>query len=164
MNLLEMTKKYSAGKGEGTMWKTVAVISDAVDNYMNDEQRTWLMRRIYSILSAGHYNEEFAHEDMAKLFYTDANGDKRVAPYWTDAELKAVYDSISDQIPDVPFWDFAVALNMMKSDEWDLLRYWFPNATEKELTDKLVESTINWLNDEDSPQGAEKTWHYMNMK
>ncbi len=159
-----MTKKYSAGKGEGTMWKTVEVISDAVDNYMDEEQQAWLMRRVYSVISAGHYNEDFAREDMANMYYTDADGKKRYAPYWTDDELKSVYDAVSGQIPGVPFWDFAVALNMKKSDECQLLHSWFPNATEKELTDKLVESTINWLNDEDSPYGKEKTWRYFNAE
>lgn len=157
-----MTKKYSSGKGEGTMWKTVEVISNAVQNNMADEQRAKLMRQVYSIISSGHYNDVFAHEDMAKMYYTDGDGKKHYAPYWPDSELKMVYDSISNKLGDIPFWDFAVALNMKKSDEYALLHKWFPNATEQELTTKLVESTINWLTDEDSPYGKEKTWRYLN--
>ena len=51
-----------------------------------------------------------------------------------------------------------VALNMIKSDNWLLLKEWFPD--EKDLQDKIIDMTINWLNDEDNPYGDSKVWGY----
>ena len=45
---------------------------------------------------------------------------------------------------------------MIKSDYYPLLREWFPDV--KNLNDKIIELTINWLNDEDYPD--HKIWNY----
>lgn len=45
-----------------------------------------------------------------------------------------------------------------------MLRKWFPSATDKELEQKVVESTVNWLNDDDNPYGTAKVWGYLNGK
>lgn len=50
-----------------------------------------------------------------------------------------------------------VALNMIKSDNYLLLKEWFP---ETNVQDKILEMTINWLNDEDNPYGDHKVWGY----
>ena len=55
-------------------------------------------------------------------------------------------------------WDFDVTMNMIKSDYYPLLRKWFPE--DKNLDDKIVELTINWLNDDDNPFGDAKIWCY----
>ena len=55
-------------------------------------------------------------------------------------------------------WDFEVALNMIKSDNYPLLKEWFPD--EKDLMGRILELTINWLNDEDNPYGDAKVWGY----
>lgn len=53
-------------------------------------------------------------------------------------------------------WDFEVTMNMIKSDMYPILKEWFPE--EKDLRDKIIELTINWLNDEDYPD--HKIWNY----
>lgn len=160
-----MIKKYGEGKGADMMWKSVAMISDYVDSYMDEETKHSLMRDIYGLMSSGHYNEEFAIEDVQKMYYVSPDGEKHFAPYWTPAQVKQVYESVKRSIPaEYGFWDFYVALQMMKADNCPLLRKWFPNATDAEIEAKLIELAANYLNDEDSPAGHEKVWSYLNKK
>ena len=163
MNLYDFTKKYGSGKGEGTMWSTVRVISDAVEKDMSEAAKKKLMRHLYKVMSDGHYNEEFAKEDVAKMYYTDANGEGRFAPYWTDEQVASVYESVHSSIPkEYNMWDFYVALQMQKSDLCPMYRKWFPNATPEEMDKKFIDSAVNWLNDPDNPYGTTKVWSYLN--
>ena len=162
MNLYDFTKKYSTGKGEGVMWKTVAIISDAVEKSMPESERHALMRKMYAAMSGCHYNEEFAKEDVSKMFYVDDDGNERHAPYWTESQVKDVYDSIRDEIPDYNMWDFFVTLQMQRSDTCPLYRKWFPDASPSEMDEKFVQATIAWLNDADYKYPDTKIWHYLN--
>ena len=107
--------------------------------------------------------EDFAKEDVAKMYYTDASGNKKSAPYWTDEQVREVYSAVRDRIPsDYNEWDFYVTLNMMKADNCTMLREWFPEAGADDMEGKLVEMAINWLNDGDNPYGGAKIWRYLN--
>ena len=162
MNLYDFTKKYGEGKGEGTMWKTVAIISDAVESKMSDTEKKALLRKLYSAMDGCHYNEEFAKEDVAKMYYEDGDGEKHYAPYWTESQVKEVYDSVSEEIPDYNMWDFYVALQMIRSDNCPLYHEWFPDASPSEMDAKYVEATVNWLDDQDYRYPSTKIWHYLN--
>ena len=165
MNLYDFTKKYGEGKGEAMMWKTVKVISDAIETGMSDEAKEGLMRSLYGEMTAGHYDEHFAKEDVKKLYYVSEDGKAHYAPYWTDEQVKAVYESVKAAIPkEYGFWDFYVTLQMVKSDNCPMYRKWFPNATPEEMDVKFVETAVNWLNDPDNPYGEKKIWGYMNRK
>ena len=162
MNLYELTKKYGAGKGEGMMWKAVAVISDAVEESMPMESKQKLMREIYDEMSGGHYDEHFAMEDITRMYYTDRSGTKHQAPYWSVSTMQDVYDSISGDIRGYNFWDFAVTLNMVASDNWCMLDRWFPDMNEAERNKRLVDMAVNWLKDEDAKHPDSKIWNYIN--
>ena len=145
------------------MWTTVKIVSDAIDKSMDDASKHHLMRSVYGGMSGGHYNEHFAKEDVAKMYYTDANGEVHHAPYWTEGQVEAVYESVRSSFPkEYNMWDFYVALNMEKSDKCPLYKKWFPNATPEDMDKKFIESAINWLNDPDNPYGNSKVWGYMN--
>lgn len=163
MNLYDFTKKYGEGKGESMMWKTVRVISDHVEK-MSPEAQEDLMRDLYATMAEGHYDEHFAKEDVAKMYYTDEAGEKHYAPYWTDEQVKAVYDKVKGEIPHYNMWDFYVTLQMSKADNCPMLKKWFPNATPEEMDKYLVDMAVNWLNDDDNPYGNEKIWGYLNSK
>ena len=120
------------------------------------------MNKIYYSINGGHFNEEFAEAAMKKMYYVDSSRTKQYAPYWTEYEVRNVYNSVRDKIPNYNFYDFEVALNMVKSDNYNKLRRWFPDDEEDELLEKLVEETINYLDDEDNPYGTEKIWKYLN--
>ena len=113
-------------------------------------------------MSGGHYNEEYAIEAVAKLFYKASNGKEIHAPYWTVQQVKDVHDTISGKIPDYTFWDFYVTLQMIKADNCPLLMRWFPNSTADERDKMLIEMAINWLADPDYPYPGEKIWRYLN--
>ena len=162
MTLYELIRKYSSGKGEDSMWKAVSAISNSVDENYSTEQKQHLMRSIYHIMSDGHYNEVFAKEDIEKMYYIDESGDTHYGPYWTDDALRSAYDTIKNKIPGYNVWDFSVVMSMLKSDMCVLLHKWFPNATPEDITTRIVELSVNWLNDDDDPYGGEKIWKYFN--
>ena len=164
MTLYELTKKYGEGKGDATMWRAVQSVSDAIEGMMDESAKSKMMRSIYGGMSNYHYNEEYAKDDVEKMYYEDDNGNKHYAPYWTEQQVKEVYDKYKSEIPEeYNYWDFYVALQMQKSDLCPLLRRWFPNATDEQMQQKIVESTVNWLNDDDNPYGTHKVWGYVNF-
>lgn len=161
--MYDLIKKNGAGKGEEVMWRSVALISDYMESHLAEDEKKELMRDIYALMSSGHYNEEFAKEDVEKMYYVDAEGEKHYAPYWSVAQVQKAYESVLRLIPtEYNFWDFYVALQMVKSDSCPLLHKWFPGATDTELEGKLVELAVAYLNDEDNPFGKEKVWRYLN--
>lgn len=162
MTLYDLTKKYSTGRGEDMMWKTLSLVSDAVEASMPPCERKALVRKVYCAMSGGHYNEEFAREDIDAMFYSDKNGVQHAAPYWSAAAIEDAYEGVKDEIIDYNVWDFAVTMNMLASDNWCLLGRWFPEMSEKERNQKLVEMAVNWLLDEDAKHPDSKIWHYLN--
>lgn len=165
MTITELIKKYGEGKGEATMWKSVEVFSQFIDQKLNDDERDALERRMYAIMQGEHYDEYFAKKQVEKMYYTDTAGKKHYAPYWQPEEVKSVYNAVKEHFHGtVNMWDFYVAINMIKSDNCVMFRKWWPDATDEVLTEKIVEATINWLNDEDAPQGEPRTWRYFNQE
>ena len=164
MTLYDLTRKYGAGQGEAMMWKAVAVISDAVDSYMPEEEKDALVRKVYGEMSGGHYNEEFAREDVKRMYYTDRNGEKHYGPYWTEDALTSIYRQHKNEIPGYNCWDFMVTMTMAKSDMYPIITAWFPELTDDGVNEKLVQYSINWLKDDDNPFGNEKIWGYLNAR
>ena len=164
MTLYELIKKYGEGRGESMMWKAVSVISDAVDSYMPEEEKNALVRKVYGEMSDGHYNEEFAREDIARMYYVAPDGEKVYAPYWGEDTLRSLYKRYKDQIPGYNCYDWMVTMSMMKSDYCPLIMAWFPNLTDEEKNERIVQLSLNWLRDEDNPFGSSKAWGYLNSK
>ena len=162
MTLYELIKKYGEGRGEAMMWKAVSVISDAVDSYMPEDEKSALVRRVYGEMSDGHYNEEFAREDIAKMYYVAPDGEKAYAPYWSEETLRSLYKRYKDQIPGYNCYDWMVTMNMSKSDYIQIINAWFPDLSEEEKNDRIVQLSINWLKDSDSPFAERKIWGYLN--
>ena len=163
MNLYELTKKYGEGKGDAIMWKVVRVISEAVEEDMDDKAKSRMMRCIYGIMTDRHYTEEVAIADVKGMYYTDANGNKHDAPYWPEEAVQNIYEEIRKQIPDYNFWDFYTTLNMLMSDSYRMLREWFPRADESEMNIKITDMAVAWLNDEDWPTKT-KIWDYLSAR
>ena len=165
MTTKELIKKYGEGKGEATMWKSVELISEVLDQKLTDQERDALERKMYALMQGEHYDEYFAKKQVEHMYYTDESGKKHYAPYWSAEEVKGVYDAVKDHLrTPANVWDFYVALNMTKADNCVMYRKWWPEATDEVLTEKIVEATVNWLNDEDAPQGDARTWRYFNGK
>ena len=163
MTLYDLTKKYGEGKGEGTMWSTLSLVSDAIDTLPHSEKEA-LVRRVYGVMSDGHYNEEFAREDISKMYYTDEEGNRHYAPYWPDDALRSLYNEYKEEIPDYNCWDWMVVMNMTKSDLCPLLQEWFPDDDKDARNERIVRLSLNWMQDEDNPFGSSKIWRYLNSK
>lgn len=168
MNLKELIS--SSGKSDAkTMEAVTGIIGDFLRQNVSEEAYCSLYKDIYSELIGGHYNKEFADRQIPKMYYTDADGKKHYAPYWTEAEAKELYDSVKGKIPSVyNFYDFDVALNMIKSDYCPLLEKWYNKLTPASADIKtwfeemITELTVNWLDDDNNPYGNEKIWRYFN--
>lgn len=163
MTIKELIKTYGEGKGEKTMWKSVDIISDMLDQKMTPEEKSDFEREMYALMQGPHYDEYFAKEQVRHMYYTDAKGVKHAAPYWTDEQVREVYAAYKSKLTEgYTFWDFYVALNMTKSDNCNLFRSWWPDADEAVLTQKVAEATVNWMDDEDNPLGEGRVWNYFN--
>lgn len=160
--LYDITKRLGSGKGESMMWDTLKVVSEAVDNGFSEKDKAVLMSQIYGMLSGGHFDEDYAVEAVEKMYYTDKDGQKRGAPYWTIPQVTEIYDSVKSEIPKAyNEWDFYVAFNMLASDNWCLIHKWWPNITPEQFAEKITDLTVNWLDDEDNPYGDKKVWGYL---
>ena len=161
--IYDIIKTYGRGKGEDVMWKSVKVLSDSLEDMLSPEDYAQIEREIYESMAGGHYNEKFAHADVSKMYYISRNGTKMNAPYWTDEQVAEVYNNVKGDIPGAyNMWDFYVALNMTKSDNCNLFRMWWQDASDEEIEKRFVEATINYLDDADNPFGNEKIWRYIN--
>lgn len=163
MKTKDLIKKYGEGKGTDVMWESVGLISEMLDEKLTPEEMNCLEKKMYAMMQGEHYDDYFAKKQVEHMYYTDEKGVKHNAPYWTDDEVKQVYTAYKAKLKgEVTFWDFYVALNMIKSDNCNLFHEWWPEADMAVLTQKIAEMTVNWLNDEDAPQGEAKIWRYFN--
>jgi hypothetical protein len=164
MTLYDLVKKYGKGLGEKSMWSSVKVISDEIDP-MRESNPEWywnLLKKTYCAMNGGHFNEEFARWQVEQMYYTDKEGTKHHAPYWNEDDMKAVYNKAKSEIPSAyNYYDFCVTMNMLKSDNYCMLKKWNPNATEEQLDAMIVDMSINYLNDPDAPYPTEKIWRYI---
>ncbi len=145
-------------KRYGSNNSTIDILSDKLQEYIPESEYENLAKDIYESTQGKHFDEEFAKDQISKMYYEE-EGRRYYAPYWND--VTSLY-TINKKKLIHPYnkWDFEVALNMIKSDNCPILKQWFPEADEKELQEKVVELTINWLNDEDNPYGDTKIWSY----
>ena len=160
--LYDITKRLGKGQGEGMMWETLRAVSDAIESKMNDKDRSELNARIFGMLSGGHFDEEHAMESVSRMYYTNRDGVKRYAPYWTIPQVYEVYEKVADRIPKAyNEWDFFVTFQMVASDYWMLLRKWWPTISDEQFAEKVADLAVNWLADKDNPYGDRKIWCYL---
>lgn len=159
---------YANAKAKGDdkkMWESTKLLSDAICEKCNiTEDEYWhLLKEYYCILAGHHYNENFAEWQIKQMYFIDKNGKRHDSPHWTMEQKIEVYKSIKPKLKyDYNEYDFAVTLEMEFSDNYCMLKEWFPNATEEEMTNKVVDMAINYLNDEDNSSG--KIFRYFMSK
>jgi hypothetical protein len=162
MDVLSILKDSLGNEGSDKMWCITKILSENIEKFVPEKQKESLMSQIYYSVNGGHFNKDFAEKAISKMYYVDINKTKLHAPYWAEPEVRTIYNSVKDRIPGYNFYDFEVTLNMVKSDNCNKLKRWFPDATQEELLDKLIEEAINYLDDADNPYGTEKIWMYLN--
>ncbi len=162
MDIYSILKEGLRGEGSDKMWCITKILSDSIEEYVPEKQKESLLNRVYYSVNGGHFDKDSADRVIPKMYYMDEAKQKHYAPYWAESEIKPLYETIKAKIPVYNFYDFEVTLNMIKSDNYLKLKKWFPQTTEQDLLNKLVEETVNWLDDEDNPFGDEKVWKYLN--
>ena len=132
---------------------------------MDPQAKHEMMRNLYGQMSGGHYDRDYAITDVEKMYYIDKSGAKQSAPYWSENQVHEVYEQVKKDIPaGYNFWDFYVTLQMVRSNNTELLMRWFPEATPQENDKRFVELAINFLKDPDSPFDGSIIWDYLSGK
>ena len=167
MTYYDLIKKYGAGKGEQAMWASTKRVSDYLTSLKDTNPKEYwkLLKATYADMCGKHFDEHFAKWQIEQMYYTDKEGRKHYAPYWNDDDMKKVYEANKSKLETNAYnmWDFAVTMNMIKSDNCILLHKWFPNASDDEMLSRLIDLSVNWLNDKDNPFGdGVKVWCYFN--
>lgn len=140
----------------GSNDETIKILCDELCHNLPEDKYESLAKDIYESTQGKHFDEEFAKRQISKMYYEE-DGLRHYAPYWGDTT--AVYQVNKRRLNDsYNKWDFDVALNMIKSDYYPLLKRWFPE--EQDMMNKIIDLTVNWLNDEDNPFGDTKVWCY----
>lgn len=124
----------------------------------NEPLYWWFIKRQHERMFGCHYNESFGVWRIEQMHYKDKSGNIHHAPHWTKDQYKSAYESVKSKLPSsYNCWDFAVTLEMLHSDLICMYKAWWPEATDAELDAKVVESAVNYLNDDDDPDC--KIWH-----
>lgn len=156
MDVMELVQKYGKGQGEAKMWASVAVLSEALEPMKEtDKENYWcILRKMYGVMSDGHYNEEFAMYDVSMIEYTGRNGEKKRGGYWSADQVEEATRGF--RFPSgVNKWDKFVGFNLMYSDLC------------KKMDDAQVldAAYLFYFADEDWPGGSStKVWDYVCCK
>lgn len=122
-----------------------------------------IMKDFHEKLIGKHFTEPYALYQVSQMYHTNNKDIKIDAPLFSIETTKKIYDRrIRPLNKDVTMWDVYVALNAQYHDNINLYEKWFPNATNNEIEDKIVEVTIsNWFEDEDA--SSDKVWEYFRV-
>lgn len=142
--------------------EVINCLSKAIDDNLTNEDKMKVLKRVHKIIDGGHYDETFAKYQVSKMYYTDNEGD-HYGPYYTLEQTKEIYKRYKEDIPTgYNLYDFYVALNMIQSDYTTLVHKWFKDLDKDSFEQKILDLTLNWLNDTDNPFGNTKGWGYFN--
>ena len=130
---------------------------------VSEESLFEIMKDFHEKLIGKHFTEPYALYQVSQMYHTNNKGIKIDAPLFSIEATKKIYDRrIRPLNKDVTMWDVYVALNAQYHDNINLYEKWFPNATNNEIEDKIVEATIsNWFEDEDA--SSDKVWEYFRV-
>ena len=145
---------------EKVMWDSVDEV-DAMLCMLEKEhpELYWrFIKRSHKAIFGPHYNEDFGEWRISQMHYRDKNGMEHRSPHWYKEDYKKVYEAYKSRLknPKYTCWDMAVTLEMLFSDNICLYRGWWPQATQDQLEEKVLEAAINYLNDDDDLEG--KIW------
>lgn len=143
MTLYELILTYGKDKGEDVMWQSTKVISEYVSpmEHTNKKEYWALMRKVFGIMSGGHYNEEFAKHDVEEM--------QPLGEYWSMKQVDETTKGMT--FPQgVTLCDKYVAFNAHANDLSGVLS-----------DEQIIKSAFAfWFADKDW-NGKNKIWEYM---
>ena len=156
MNLYDVIVKYGKGKGENVMWESTKIVSGFIEpmKETHKDQYWCLMRKVYGVMSNGHYNQEFAEYDVENIEYTNKKGERKSGAYWTIEQVEEATKALAFH-SSVNKWDKWVAFNVMRSDL----------CKDMEDADIIKATYAFFFKDEDwANNSSTKIWDYMCCK
>lgn len=117
MELYELIEKHGKGKGEAVMWETARLVSDFIKPMKETNKKEYwnLMRKVYGLMSGGHYDEVWANHDVSQIEYTDKEGKKHTGAYWTCEQIEEATKGMTFPSGTTK-WDKFVSFNFAWSD------------------------------------------------
>ena len=164
MSIYKHIIEYEDVLSKENLLDIIHVLSNKVSDHLDKEEKHYLKRKVWCIISDGHYNEKYAEEDVAKMYIPTNNGNL-YAPFYKLEKTTQIYDSLkksNDILNNYNKYDFYVVMNMIKSDNYNLYKKRFPGYNDDMLDELFVEDALNWLDDMDNPYGTSKIWKYLN--
>lgn len=142
------------------MLQVARIFGKFVSEHASKEETDNLCMEIYGVLSDGHFDGCMAEKAIGRMYYEDEDGTRHNAPYFTDTEVREVFELNKDDISDYTLHDLAVTMNMLRSDNNRFLEKYAKDTSEiKEMVSFMA---IEYLQDPDSPHHTSKIWHYIN--
>lgn len=160
MNFVELIQQYQKGTTPEQMLAVTKVIGEFVTSHATEEEMCSLSKDIYGIIGEGHFDRYFAKDAIGKMYYEEENGTKHYGPFFTDEEVKEVFDLNKDDISDYTIHDLAVTMNMLRSDNNRFFERYAKNTTEMKAMVTCM--AIEYLQDPDAPYPTKKIWRYVN--
>jgi hypothetical protein len=135
----------SGGLGGGLFGNRAGLAgAAAIGAEVSEESLFEIMKDFHEKLIGKHFTEPYALYQVSQMYHTNNKGIKIDAPLFSIEATKKIYDKrIRPLNKDITMWDVYVALNAQYHDNINLYEKWFPNATNNEIEDKIVEATIS---------------------
>lgn len=160
MNFVEFVEKYQQDMTPEQMLSIAKAIGKYLSCKLSDAEVHHLCAMVYGVLSEEHFDKYFADDAISKMWYEDADGTRHMAPFFTDEEIKEVFNKHKDDISDYTIHDLAVTMNLLRSDHHVLLERYSEDA--EELKEMVVLMAIEYLQDPDCLYPTSKIWHNIN--
>ena len=160
MDFIEFVESYQQEMTPEQMLSIAKAMGKYLSYKLSDVEVHHLCAMVYGVLSEEHFDKHFADDAISKMWYEDADGNKHMAPFFTEEEIREAFDKHQDDISDYNIHDLAVTMNLLRSDHHLLLeRYSKDNDEMKEM---VVLMAIEYLQDPDSLHPTSKIWHTIN--
>ena len=154
-------KQYGYDKQSQVMRNAITLLSTCLSDVLTEEQQCKIVKDLYALFVGDHYNEAFADDQVSKMYY-EKDGSKYNGPFLNKDLILNKYREIRNTIPAYNEWDFYVTVQMIYSDNYNIIHEWFSNISEEDFNQKIYQLATNWLNDKDNPFGNSKIWCYFN--
>lgn len=145
-------------------WNIICQFKKAFCKYIDNEDELWeIMKDFHEQIYGKHFIEPYAIYQVSKMYHTNSKGVSIETPMFSIDYTKKIYDKYIKALnKDITVWDVYVALNAQYHDNINLYEKWFPNLSDDEIENKIVQATItNWFEDEDAR--CDKVWKYFRV-
>lgn len=160
MDFVYFLDKYQQELTPEQMIGVAKAIGRYLTRNMSEVEVHHLCTMVYSVIGEGHFDKNFADEAIKDMWYEDSDGTKHMAPFFSDEEIREVFDKHQDDISDYTIHDLAVTMNLLRSDHHQLLERYSKDADE--LKEMVVIMAIEYLQDPDCLHPTSKIWHTIN--